>query len=131
MYMRVDSNTRGHHQWFFFKVQNQQRTGAIKFNVVNFTKHKSLYMQGMHVNVKSKLENEERKKEHEKNLSDLTARAKSQAKTKTTVPAPETMIDPTTLNEGWEKGGLNISYKLSKLSTPQGDANGYRKKRYF
>jgi hypothetical protein len=88
-------------------------------------------MQGMHVNVKSKLENEERKKEHAKTVSDLAARAKSQAKTKTTVPAPVTIIDPTSLNEGWEKGGSNISYKLSKLSTPQVDADGYRKKHYF
>lgn len=23
MFMRVDSNTRGHHQWFYFKVENR------------------------------------------------------------------------------------------------------------
>ena len=38
MYMRVDSNTRGHHQWFYFKVNNQNKIGTVKFNFVNFTK---------------------------------------------------------------------------------------------
>ena len=38
MFMRVDSNTRGHHQWFYFKVENRQRVGTVKFNFVNFTK---------------------------------------------------------------------------------------------
>ena len=28
MFMRVDSNTRGHHQWFYFKVENRQRVGT-------------------------------------------------------------------------------------------------------
>lgn len=79
--MRVDSNTRGHHQWFYFKVQNQQRTGTIKFNVVNFTKHKSLYMQGMRINVKSKVESEERlnKQTGLKPATENNARAKKAA----------------------------------------------------
>ena len=38
MFMRVDSNTRGHHQWFYFKVENRKRVGTVKFNFVNFTK---------------------------------------------------------------------------------------------
>ena len=38
MYMRVDTNTRGHHQWFYFKVNNKEKVGKIKFNIVNFTK---------------------------------------------------------------------------------------------
>ena len=38
MFMRVDSNTRGHHQWFYFKVENRQKVGTFKFNFVNFTK---------------------------------------------------------------------------------------------
>ena len=38
LYMRVDSNTRGHHQWFFFRVLNHGHLGTVKFNIVNFTK---------------------------------------------------------------------------------------------
>ena len=123
--MRVDSNTRGHHQWFYFKVSNQQRTGTIKFNVVNFTKHKSLYMQGMRINVKSKTEYDERlnKQTGLKPTTENNARAKKAA-------AVEPKVDPEQ-NDGWEKAGENISYKLSKLSIPQIDADGYRKKRYF
>lgn len=44
LYMRVDSNTRGHHQWFFFNVSNKYGfKGRVKFNIVNFTKNASLY----------------------------------------------------------------------------------------
>jgi hypothetical protein len=53
--MRVDSNTRGHHQWFYFKVLNGPETGRYRFNIVNFTKNASLYHQGMRINVHSQL----------------------------------------------------------------------------
>ena len=56
LFMRVDTNTRGHHQWFYFRCKNQSRVGTVKFNFVNFTKRQSLYMQGMRVNVKSMAE---------------------------------------------------------------------------
>lgn len=55
LYMRVDSNTRGHHQWFYFKVMNGNETGRYRFNIVNFTKNASLYHQGMRINVHSQL----------------------------------------------------------------------------
>ena len=58
LYMRVDSNTRGHHQWFYFSVQNLDFKGKVKFNIVNFTKRASLYGQGMKVNTYSTKENE-------------------------------------------------------------------------
>lgn len=113
MYMRVDSNTRGHHQWFYFKVNNQGRVGTIRFNVVNFTKHKSLYMHGMRVNVRSKLDVADR-------------RAKLNARSTTALPVDEDLP-----NDGWEKAGEKICYKLSKLSIPQIDTDGNRRKRYF
>ena len=47
--MRVDSNTRGHHQWFYFSVSNFKTLGKIRFNIVNFTKKASLYHQGMKI----------------------------------------------------------------------------------
>jgi hypothetical protein len=53
LYMRTDANTRGHNQWFFFKVNNQQAQ-TVKFTLVNFTKHDSLYSQGMQPCVYSK-----------------------------------------------------------------------------
>ena len=49
--MRADTNTRGHHQWFYFSVSvpkcmiNQ----TVTFRVVNFTKPTSLYSYGMRV----------------------------------------------------------------------------------
>lgn len=35
--MRVDSNTTGHNQWFYFKVENFE-TKIVNFNICNFTK---------------------------------------------------------------------------------------------
>lgn len=44
LYMRVDSNTNGHNQWFFFRVKNnRQMHNKIRFNIMNITKKKSLY----------------------------------------------------------------------------------------
>jgi hypothetical protein len=40
--MRVDSNTRGHVQWFNFTIKNVEKK-KIKINIVNFRKHKTLY----------------------------------------------------------------------------------------
>jgi hypothetical protein len=44
--MRVDTNTRGHVQWFNFKVKNSNMK-KIKLNIVNFRKIKTLYSRGM------------------------------------------------------------------------------------
>lgn len=46
LYMRVDSNTVGHNQWYFFKVKNTQ-VATLKFRICNFTKPNSLYNRGM------------------------------------------------------------------------------------
>lgn len=89
LYMRVDSNTRGHHQWFYFTVSTPYhatrglKAGRMKFNIVNFTKNASLYHQGMRINVHSQRDQ------------------KGGA------------------NEGWVKGCENIVYKLSKISQPR------------
>lgn len=44
--MRVDTNTRGHVQWFNFKIKNTGKS-KIKLNIINFRKLKSLYNRGM------------------------------------------------------------------------------------
>ena len=45
LYMRPDTNNRGHHQWFYYSVQsNKHFMGKkVRFNVINFTKSHSLY----------------------------------------------------------------------------------------
>ena len=53
LYMRVDTNTRGHNQWFHFSVQNQNNSGLATFTILNFTKRSSLYNQGMRICVKT------------------------------------------------------------------------------
>jgi hypothetical protein len=47
LYMRPDTNSKGHHQWFYFKVTSKKALGPVKFNIINFTKHRSLYETGM------------------------------------------------------------------------------------
>lgn len=46
LYMRVDANTRGYHQWYYFSV-TASTPAEVTFNIVNFTKNESLYSQGM------------------------------------------------------------------------------------
>jgi hypothetical protein len=60
LYMRVDSNTKGHHQWFYFKVISRAIfSKEVKFNIVNFTKKRSLYENGMKVCICNQKEKEE------------------------------------------------------------------------
>lgn len=37
-YMQVDSNTKGHQQWFYFRVRNTRKNQKYMFHIMNFTK---------------------------------------------------------------------------------------------
>lgn len=43
LFLRVDSNTKGHVQWFYFSVKNGSRRQKLKMNLCNLSKAKSLY----------------------------------------------------------------------------------------
>lgn len=58
LFLRIDSNTRGHTQWFYFSVQNGDKLGKVAFNICNLTKPKSLYENGMKPYVFSRKKNE-------------------------------------------------------------------------
>lgn len=45
--MRVDSNTKGHTAWFYFKVSNITGGHKIKFNIINCSKKSLPYKDGM------------------------------------------------------------------------------------
>jgi hypothetical protein len=47
LFLRIDSNTRGHTQWFYFSVKNGKKGQTIKLNICNITKGGTLYDQGM------------------------------------------------------------------------------------
>ena len=36
--MQVDTNTKGHQQWFYFRVRNTMKGQTYKFMIMNFTK---------------------------------------------------------------------------------------------
>ena len=38
LYMQVDTNTRGHQQWFYFRVRNTRKNRKYVFKIMNFTK---------------------------------------------------------------------------------------------
>lgn len=44
--MRVDTNTNGHRQWFYFSVKNLL-PGTVKFNIYRFKKKYSLFQRGL------------------------------------------------------------------------------------
>jgi len=43
LFLRPDSNTVGHHIWFYFKVRNRIKGSKIRLNIVNITKRNALY----------------------------------------------------------------------------------------
>lgn len=52
LYMRIDTNSTGHHQWFYFSIEYNSQTflkQTITFNICNFTKPSSLYNYGMRI----------------------------------------------------------------------------------
>lgn len=93
LYMRPDSNNRGHHQWFYFKVTSNAKMGTVKFNIVNFTKHRSLFEGGMKIAML--------------NVRDRQAAINAAEK-------EGKAYDPDAI--GWRKGGTNIKYGTSKLN---------------
>ena len=54
LYCKVDTNTKGHQQWFYFKVTNTRLLTRYTFSIRNFTKPFSLFKQGMQVQMLSK-----------------------------------------------------------------------------
>jgi hypothetical protein len=51
--MQNDTNTVGHTQWFYFKVQNTRAGFPVKFNILNYNKPDSMFNYGMKVSVYS------------------------------------------------------------------------------
>lgn len=51
--MRVDTNTKGHRQWYYFSIKNSNKQ-MIKLNIFRFKKQYSLYQRGMRPYVKSR-----------------------------------------------------------------------------
>lgn len=47
LYIRVDSNTKGHTLWYNFEIRGLQKGEQITLNICNFRKQKSLYERGM------------------------------------------------------------------------------------
>ncbi len=45
--MRVDANTKGHLQWFYFTVKGMIAGEKYRINICNFQKNKTLYTRGM------------------------------------------------------------------------------------
>lgn len=58
LFMRVDTNTRGHLQWFNFKVSNLRPNEQYKLNICNFQKSKTLFSRGSKPYVLSKRKQE-------------------------------------------------------------------------
>lgn len=47
--LQNDINTKGHTQWFYFRVSNTKKGHTVKFNILNLAKPDSLYNYGMKV----------------------------------------------------------------------------------
>lgn len=58
MILQNDVNSKGHTQWYYFRVQNVRQGMKVKFNMLNMIKSKSLYNEGMKVIIYSEKKNE-------------------------------------------------------------------------
>ena len=47
LFMRADTNTKGHSHWFNFKIKKMKKNVIYKFKICNFTKKKCLFARGM------------------------------------------------------------------------------------
>lgn len=47
LFMKVDSNTKGHTSWYLYRIKNTRKGRKVKFNICNFHKKSSLYSKGM------------------------------------------------------------------------------------
>lgn len=47
--MQNDINSKGHTQWFFFRVQGAKAGQKVKFNILNYNKGDSMFNYGMKV----------------------------------------------------------------------------------
>lgn len=54
LFLRIDSNTRGHAFWFYFNICNGKKLGRYVFRICNVNKNNSLFEQGMRPFVFSK-----------------------------------------------------------------------------
>lgn len=87
--LQNDINSKGHTQWFFFRVANVKKGMKVKFNMLNMIKAKSLYNEGMKVLIYS-----EKRQEWVKEKRESGSASKKDLK----------------LQEGWTRGGEDLSY---------------------
>lgn len=45
--LQNDINTKGHNQWFYFKITNTKKNQKIKLNIINLVKKESLFSYGL------------------------------------------------------------------------------------
>ena len=54
LYMRIDTNTKGHNSWFNFNILTGETDQLLKINIVNFTKSNTMFLRGHRPFYKSK-----------------------------------------------------------------------------
>jgi len=50
LFLRVDTNTKGHTNWFHFEVNKTKKFKTVTFNIVNMSKKDALFNHGMLIN---------------------------------------------------------------------------------
>jgi hypothetical protein len=72
VFLRADTNTRGHCQWFYFAVTNTYKGEKVMFNILNCTKPIKLFKRGMSPLVFSEMEYERAKVEWVQGTTNVT-----------------------------------------------------------
>ena len=61
LFLQNDTNTKGHSQWFFFKITKGNKGQKIKLNIMNFQRKKTKYSQGIKIWYFSQKKKEEKR----------------------------------------------------------------------
>ena len=105
LFLNVDTNTKGHSQWFYFAVTNTERNRTVVFNVLNCTNAVTLFKSGMRPLVFSELDYEEAGTE-------WVAETFNVCYTKNTIPK-NPLQQPVTDPSKPENRNINTYYTLS------------------
>jgi hypothetical protein len=102
--LQNDINSKGHTQWFFFRVQNIKKGLKVKFNMLNMIKGKSLYNEGMKVLMYS-----EKRQDWVKEKKESGSASKKDRE----------------LQEGWTRGGEDLSYFQNNYKKDQSQQTNF------
>ena len=113
----MDTNTKGHQQWFYFKCKNTKLDTKYQISICNFTKPFSLFKQGMQIQMLSKKHQQAHIKALEAEIAKYEEAVADEYSQSHEPLSPEAKLYRShgIVTEQWQAVGTKIEYVKSKL----------------